>query len=62
MVANQPTPWMGIEERVNTYATMLWLAVLAIALLRAQAERPEGVLGASTGAPTITRIAAPSSR
>jgi hypothetical protein len=62
MVANQPTPWMGIEERVNTYATMLWLAVLAIALLRAQAERPEEGLGASTGAPTITRIAAPSSR
>jgi hypothetical protein len=27
MVANDPTPWMGIEERVNIYATMLWLAV-----------------------------------
>jgi len=28
------TPWMGIEERVNIYATMLWLAVLALGLMR----------------------------
>src|SRR5215211_5348021 len=41
MVANQPTPWMGIEERINIYATMLWVAVLAIGLLRApKAEGP----------------------
>jgi hypothetical protein len=36
MVANQPTPWMGLTERINIYATMLWVAVLAIGLLRAQ--------------------------
>src|SRR5215207_8296125 len=36
MAANQPTPWMGLEERINIYATMLWVAVLAIGLLRAQ--------------------------
>src|SRR5690606_37276659 len=36
LVANEPTPWMGIEERVNIYATMLWLAVLAIGLWRTQ--------------------------
>lgn len=36
MSANEPTPWMGAEERVNIYATMLWVAVLAIALLRAE--------------------------
>lgn len=35
MAANKPTPWMGLEERVNIYATMLWVAVLAIGLLRA---------------------------
>ena len=34
--ANEPTPWIGIEERVNIYATMLWLAVLAFSLLRAE--------------------------
>ena len=35
MTANEPTPWMGLEERVNIYATMLWVAVLSIGLLRA---------------------------
>jgi hypothetical protein len=37
--ANEPTPWMGITERINIYATMLWVAVLAIGLLRAQEAR-----------------------
>jgi hypothetical protein len=39
IAANQPTPWAGIEERMNSYATMLWVAVLAIALLGAQKAR-----------------------
>ena len=39
MEANQPTPWMGLEERINIYATMLWVAVLAIGLLCAQKAR-----------------------
>jgi hypothetical protein len=38
MAANEPTPWMGIEERINIYATMLWVAALAIGLLRAQKD------------------------
>jgi hypothetical protein len=36
MTANQPTPWMGVEERITAYAEMLWFVVLAIALLRAE--------------------------
>jgi hypothetical protein len=36
MTANEPTPWMGLEERANIYATMLWIAVLSAGLLRAQ--------------------------
>ena len=36
MVADEPTPLMGLTERINIYATMLWVAVLAIGLLRAQ--------------------------
>jgi hypothetical protein len=36
MTANQPTPWLGVEERVNAYAAMLWVAVLAVGLLRIQ--------------------------
>jgi hypothetical protein len=31
-----PTPWLGIAERVNIYATMLWIAVLAVSLLHVQ--------------------------
>jgi hypothetical protein len=34
--ANQPTPWLGIVERGNIYAIMLWVVVLAIGLLRVQ--------------------------
>ena len=36
MGENEPTPWLGIVERGNVYAIMLWVAVLAIGLLRAQ--------------------------
>jgi hypothetical protein len=36
LAANEPTPWMGLKERTNIYATMLWMAVLAAGLLRAQ--------------------------
>jgi hypothetical protein len=32
--ANLPTPWIGVWERVNIGAWMLWLGVLAVALLR----------------------------
>lgn len=41
MAAQLPTPGMGVMERINIYATMLWMAVLATALLRAQIQRPE---------------------
>jgi hypothetical protein len=41
MLANEPTPWMGIKERVTAYVPMLWIAVLAVALLRAQQAHPE---------------------
>jgi hypothetical protein len=39
IAANQPTPWGGIYERMNIYPTMLWVAALAIGLLRAQQAR-----------------------
>jgi cell division protein FtsW (lipid II flippase) len=38
MEANEPTPWMGLAERVNIYATMLWIAALAVGLLRSGPE------------------------
>ena len=41
---NEPTPWMGIIERVNIYSQMLWTVVLAIGLVRLQqAELHSGV-------------------
>jgi hypothetical protein len=36
MQANLPTPWIGVWERINLSVMMLWLAVLAVALLRSQ--------------------------
>ena len=36
IATNEPTPWMGIEERMNSYGIMLWVAVLAVGFLRGQ--------------------------
>lgn len=41
VAAQLPTPWMGVMERVSVYVPMLWVMVLAIALLRAQGPRPK---------------------
>jgi hypothetical protein len=32
--ANLPTPWIGLWERINISVFLLWIAVLATALLR----------------------------
>ena len=53
--ANESTPWMGAIERVNIYATMLWVAVLAIALLRVHETSAPRHLGT----PTVTAQVAP---
>jgi hypothetical protein len=39
MEADLPTPWLGIWERINIGVWLLWVAALAIALLRARPER-----------------------
>jgi hypothetical protein len=36
--ANEATPWLGVIERTNAYAAMLWIAVLAGSLLRSHAS------------------------
>ena len=43
LTADLPTPWMGVWERINIGVFLLWVVVLAIALLRARAELPKGV-------------------
>lgn len=59
MEANLPTPWMGLEERVNIYATMVWVTALAVGLWRAREvatpRRPSQPLGALRGAQEIPR-------
>jgi hypothetical protein len=34
VAANLPTPWIGVWERINLGVWLLWVAVLALALLR----------------------------
>jgi hypothetical protein len=34
IAANQPTPGMGLVERISVYGPMIWMAVFALALLR----------------------------
>ena len=36
--ANQPTPWVGVTERINIGVFILWVVVLAMTLLRARKE------------------------
>jgi hypothetical protein len=36
LAANLPTPMLGINERINVGAYLLWVAALAVALLRAE--------------------------
>ncbi len=42
IAANQPTPWVGLTERVTIYAWLLWVAVLALILLRRRAYGGRG--------------------
>ncbi len=37
---NLPTPWIGVWERINIAAYLLWLIVFALVLLRAHATKP----------------------
>ena len=41
LAAGQPTPGMGIVERIDVYSALVWLAVLAIALLRSPRSRDD---------------------
>ncbi|HEX2993470.1 MAG TPA: DUF998 domain-containing protein [Anaerolineales bacterium] len=36
MIAGQPTPWLGLTERINIYSFMIWAMVLSITLLRTE--------------------------
>ena len=36
LAASLPTPWLGVWERVNIFGYLLWIVVLAIALLKTE--------------------------
>lgn len=38
VAAQLPTPWMGITERICSYAPLVWVIVLAISLYRTKAQ------------------------
>jgi hypothetical protein len=40
LAANLPTPWLGVWERINIGAYMVWVVVLAIMLLRVRHRAP----------------------
>jgi hypothetical protein len=42
---NQSTPWIGVTERIVVFGSMLWIAVLAAGLLRAEATKAPSRLG-----------------
>ena len=52
---NKPTPWAGAEERVNIFATMLWIAALSIGLMRAHGL----ISSAREHTPTAPRLPMP---
>ena len=63
LAAQQPTPWLGVVERIHIGAYLLWVLVLAIALLRparrgagGRRAHPAGGVEAALGLPAL-RIA-----
>jgi CubicO group peptidase (beta-lactamase class C family) len=51
LAAGEPTPGFGVVERLNVYASMAWVAVLAVALLRRPPHR-----AATVPARAVTRV------
>ena len=47
LVADQPTPWLGVSERIHIGAYLLWVLVLAVMLLRSRvpAQPPGDPIG-----------------
>lgn len=53
----EPTPWLGLTERINIGAFLLWVVVLALALLRE--HKTSQVRAAHQGAPCAERAVSP---
>ena len=46
--AQQATPWLGVTERILVHGSMLWIAMLAIILLREEIDRKAMMLKATS--------------
>ena len=42
MAIGEPTPWMGLAERLSIAPWLLWMAVLAVMLMTARYAEPGG--------------------
>ena len=56
--AQLPTPWLGIIERINIYAYLLWMAVLAIVILRGGGRVVAMTLALGMGAAQAVQVRA----
>jgi hypothetical protein len=45
IAANEPTPWLGLIERVGIYAWMVWVVMLATSLWPVRGSAPENIRG-----------------
>jgi cytochrome bd-type quinol oxidase subunit 2 len=45
--ANQPTPWIGLWERINISVFLLWVAMLSVVLWRTGRARYRAARGPS---------------
>jgi hypothetical protein len=55
IAANLPTPWVGVTERISVFSYMLWLVVLAVALLRGQGQLVQAGVGGEGVMPDVRR-------
>lgn len=39
VAAEEPTPWMGIYERISVFSPMIWMSVLAIILMKKEKNK-----------------------
>ena len=53
IAADQPTPWIGLTERICIGAWLLWVAVLAVVLLHAPARAGSPGLSGATGSQPV---------
>jgi CubicO group peptidase (beta-lactamase class C family) len=49
VAAGLPTPWVGVWQRLNVAATLLWIAVLAVTLLRRRTPMAQAGRGGVAG-------------